>query len=1222
MWKFICCLLLFSLSFALYGQSFTEVSTTLPGVDNSSVAWGDYDNDGDLDLILTGYTPYITPSWISRIYRNDSGVFTNINAAITGVVNSTVSWGDFDNDSDLDLLITGWTAAAVRISKIYMNDSGVFIDLNASLTGIDFGSTSWGDYDNDGDQDILITGNTGTASISKIYRNDSGVYTDINAGLQGVKYSSSSWADFDNDGDLDILLSGNTGSTKISKIYRNNSGVFSDINAGLTGVDYSSVAWGDYDNDGDQDILLTGNTGTEYISRIYRNDSGTFTDINAGITGVYWGSVSWGDCDNDGDLDMLMTGQASTGRISRIYRNDTETFTDISAGLLGVNESSVAFGDFDKDNDLDILLTGFYGTGNYVCKLYRNNITVQNSEPGAPTNLTSIVEGNDVVLSWDKATDNQTAQNGLSYNIYIGTTSQSVDKKAPMSDISTGYRKVVACGNINQTNTWNIKNLSSGTFYWSVQAVDHSFKGSVFAQEQNFTPEPPSVPEAISATNISYTGFTANWKLTSGAVGYFVDIATDVDFTNYLSDYQNKDVFNVTSIQIAGLSVGTTYYYRIRAYNQVGISGNSNVVSVDTPMLDIPSVPEAISATNISYTGFTANWNLTSGAIGYSLDIATDVDFTNYLSDYQNKDVFDVTSYQITGLVVGATFYYRVRAYNQAGTSGSSNIITGVLLFTEFTEISTSLIGVYRGSGAWGDYDNDGDLDILMNGITNSGSCYSLIYHNDNGEFTDWSFPYIGSAYDGSLEWGDYDNDGDLDVLSTGIDSSDVSENISGKINKIGAGLVNVHNGDASWGDYDNDGDLDIFLTGDTDNGYVSMIYCNSNGFFTDINAGLIGVKESSADWGDYDNDGDPDILLTGDSGSGIISKIYRNDNSVFTDINAGLIGVKESSADWGDYDNDGDLDIIITGHTGAARISKIYRNDNGVFTDINAGLIGVNLSSVVWGDYDNDGDLDVLITGFPGSSNYVSKIYKNEGNGIFTDISVQLKGVCYSSVAWGDYDNDGDLDILLTGLDIDNKRNAKIYRNNLLVKNTKPSAPSNLTSILDVNEIILNWDKSMDSETPQNGLSYNLYIGTTSQTGNMKDPMSEIATGYRKVVSLGNGNQSNSWTVKNLPSGTYYWGVQAIDHAFSGSEFSDEQFFFVGDPNIPRNIQIVYSGGVTTITWNEVEGATSYKVYSSQDPYGTFTDVSSLGIFDGTSWAQSSGIENKLFYYVVSVTE
>ncbi|HEY5479755.1 MAG TPA: VCBS repeat-containing protein, partial [Gaiellaceae bacterium] len=257
---------------------------------------------------------------------SDEGTFTivafpEISAVLTGVRDSSVAWGDYDSDGDLDILLTGHDGTN-PITKIYRNDAGVFTDIAAGLTGVYDGSVAWGDYDSDGDLDILLTGHDGTNPITKIYHNDDGVFTDIAAVLSGVEWGSVAWGDYDSDGDLDILLAGYTGTTRIAKIYRNDdSDGFTDIGAGLTGVSYGSVAWGDYDSDGDLDILLAGWDGTTpRVTKIYRNDgSSGFTSIDAGLTRVYRGSVAWGDYDSDGDLDILLTGHDGTNPITKIY---------------------------------------------------------------------------------------------------------------------------------------------------------------------------------------------------------------------------------------------------------------------------------------------------------------------------------------------------------------------------------------------------------------------------------------------------------------------------------------------------------------------------------------------------------------------------------------------------------------------------------------------------------------------------------------------------------------------------------------------------------------------------------------------------------------------------------------------------------------------------------------------------------------------------------------
>src|SRR6185436_21097888 len=93
--------------------------------------------------------------------------------------------------------------------------------------------------------------------------------------------------------------------------------------------------------------------------------------------------------------------------------------------------------------------------------------------------------------------------------------------------------------------------------------------------------------------------------------------------------------------------------------------------------------------------------------------------------------------------------------------------------------------------------------------------------------------------------------------------------------------------------------------------------------------------------------------------------------------------------------------------------------------------------------------------------------------------------------------------------------------------------------------------DKATDPETPQNGLSYNFYMGTSSNTEDIASCLSDISTGKRKVVKVGNAQYSTSWDIRNLPSGTYYWRVQSIDNNFAGSPFSVEDSFEVIAPEV-----------------------------------------------------------------------
>ncbi|HMK39059.1 MAG TPA: fibronectin type III domain-containing protein, partial [Bacteroidota bacterium] len=259
-----------------------------------------------------------------------------------------------------------------------------------------------------------------------------------------------------------------------------------------------------------------------------------------------------------------------------------------------------------------------------------------------------------------------------SWNSAPGATGYRLDVSSDSLFVTGIVEADSAAGNVLSTA---VTGLSPGTvYYYRVRAANAAGTGASSNRISVTTiPNAPPAPVARSATGVTGGGFTAHWDSSAASTGYRLDVASDSLFAAGIVK-NDTSVGNVLSLALAGLSPGTTYYYRVRAANSGGTSPNSNRISVTT-VPNPPGVPVAKFATQVTTSAFRANWGAVISATGYRLDVSTTGTFSSFVGSFNNLAVAD-TSQAVSSLVAGTSYFYRVRAENAGGSGSSSSTIT------------------------------------------------------------------------------------------------------------------------------------------------------------------------------------------------------------------------------------------------------------------------------------------------------------------------------------------------------------------------------------------------------------------------------------------------------------------------------------------------------------------------------------------------------------------
>lgn len=544
----------------------------------------------------------------------------------------------------------------------------------------------------------------------------------------------------------------------------------------------------------------------------------------------------------------------------------------------------------------------------------------------------------------------------------------------------------------------------------------------------NATPDAPKIGDSV----------TFSWSITdtdSDMLSCSLDV--DGDGTN---EHTIDDCANSTSQEHTYAQVGV---YQVRLAVDDGMNSPVQIFIPLTVTSTSPVISQFTAEPNPTYSSMatTFYWQV-SDPDGDTLTCKLDIN-NDGADDYTINDCANIASQAHTYASSGD---YTARLTVRDSVNDVQSTLSLVANAVRFKDVSVDIpfpeiFGDY--GSLWGDFNNDNLLDLIY---MDHGKGVLMLQQDISGKFlnvssnaglkySDWQYPQQGDRHGGSCA--DYNNDGNIDLFiahgamrgdTLGVKYDELLQgngdftfvdvtHSTGTLNHYGRGRIGL------WVDYDNDGWLDLYIANHQTNNI--MYKNNGDGTFTDITDALgVGFLQSRAAWADYDMDGHIDLLLAWplkllrNTGQGYFEDVTKQTLKYEWIFGFGLA--------WGDFDNDADMDVFIS-RLGLRSLLLI--NDKGIFSplenyaenfidnlggydwDYVEGEVGTGVS---WGDFDNDGDIDLFHVRSDGFT-----LYNNHLHGKFTPQKLggplpAIKEKYHGDAAVGDFNNDGLIDVAI----------------------------------------------------------------------------------------------------------------------------------------------------------------------------------------------------------------
>lgn len=956
----------------------------------------------------------------------------------TGLYQPQIEWADIDNDGDLDALVAGDNYSSESFDFLLFENAdgnGDFTEksmFDAGITTLDYIRFDLGDVDNDGDIDIAIVGTAtdGTEFTDVFLNNGSGSFTRQNLTItqtdKAVKI-----VDWNGDGQLDLIIGGNIDLSYGSEIWLNtgdpgNLKFTKDVGF-FTNDSPRRFFPADINSDGQMELLWSGRLNNEeHIFRLIRviNDSTVETlldaDLDAGLSGYELKDTDWGDVDNDGDLDALLIATDGSYNVNVILRNDADdvvTLINID-GAKGLGQtdgglnSGGQFWDMDADGDLDIVIHGEWnegflpgkrlGFGNF--SYYDRYVAYVENTGNGVYNLKDIVMPDGMANS-DLAVADFDNDRDLDFLIVGEVKTASGAEKRKDGTVANKFE-------------------------------DFSYV-SVFVR--NMTSDKNTAPTSVTLNPVEIIGDSAvfSWTASTDAESSDNTIRYDV-IVRFLDNNFNESYgvrpeiasdgfrrlrrlgrYGTNTIPVDSLPDGT-YFWTVQAVDNSGL-GSSLPIEQEFAKGDVPPAsPSNLTADNSERYTITLNWDLPSDPDLYAIRIYRSMYSPDSLDAVQIDELVpQVTAYVDSGLTVtfpGDNYYYWVSAVDSAGnesrlSAGVSTTITGQYAI----DLTTGVYDFIWAKHDFGDMDNDGDLDLAITGVFDTGeggeSAAMVFQNNGSGNYTFQQTLFPDIYEDSDIRFVDLDGDGNLEIVLSGL-----KDDFGGQFK-----TTNLKERRLQKNQFKQQQKAPVL-----DSAYVLVVYKSSTdeGFAFNEQQRLVGADYASVRLGDIDNDGDNDVIVSGDHNNISQTVIYANQSGVLTPsdtIDLDFNPYDNVNSRVHDMDNDGDLDIVVLGQIEGTQMDLIENDlDSNRYTLISsiatvegseqdfevADMNGDGLLDIIAVDYDPDGDFD-------GQS---ISIHHNTGNLNFTEITNLPVGSYDTRLDVADHDHDGDMDILFQG--------------------------------------------------------------------------------------------------------------------------------------------------------------------------------------------------------------